>query len=126
MLFINLDFFLLAFFGFVVASSSSLVPGEDGSCPVVLDEEGSCDSGLDTGSSGSVDGAACASGIDDSDGICLSGSDEELRFDPSKERTFRKLDQFKPNILMVVMDDLGSKDLGIHGSGIQTPCKYTL
>ena len=27
----------------------------------------------------------------------------------------------KPHILMVVMDDLGSHDLGLHGTGIQTP-----
>eukprot|EP00934_Nitzschia_sp_Nitz4_P005314 Nitzschia sp. Nitz4//scaffold32_size149145//69827//74087//NITZ4_002882-RA/size149145-processed-gene-0.96-mRNA-1//1//CDS//3329548078//5304//frame0 len=27
----------------------------------------------------------------------------------------------KPHILMIVMDDLGSQDLGIHGSGIHTP-----
>jgi arylsulfatase A-like enzyme len=27
----------------------------------------------------------------------------------------------RPHILMIVMDDLGSHDLGLHGSGIQTP-----
>jgi len=27
----------------------------------------------------------------------------------------------KPHILMIVMDDLGSSDLGVHGSGIATP-----
>ena len=28
---------------------------------------------------------------------------------------------YKPHILMIVMDDLGSHDLGMHGTGIQTP-----
>jgi arylsulfatase A-like enzyme len=28
---------------------------------------------------------------------------------------------FKPHILFIVIDDLGSHDLGMHGSGIQTP-----
>lgn len=36
-----------------------------------------------------------------------------------KSRTSRK--KFQPHILFVVMDDLGSHDLGIHGSGIKTP-----
>ena len=27
----------------------------------------------------------------------------------------------RPNILFVVVDDLGSADLGFHGSGIETP-----
>ena len=31
------------------------------------------------------------------------------------------LSEQPPNILFVVMDDLGSNDLGLHGSGIQTP-----
>ena len=28
---------------------------------------------------------------------------------------------YKPHIVMIIMDDLGSNDLGIHASGIQTP-----
>ena len=32
----------------------------------------------------------------------------------------------KPHILMIVMDDLGSHDLGMHGTGIQTPASDKL
>jgi arylsulfatase A-like enzyme len=32
----------------------------------------------------------------------------------------------KPNILFIVMDDLGSNDLGLHGSGIKTPISDSL
>ncbi len=34
--------------------------------------------------------------------------------------------QMKPNILFIVMDDLGSNDLGLHGSGIKTPISDSL
>ena len=33
---------------------------------------------------------------------------------------------YKPNILFVIMDDLGSHDLGLHGTGIETPVADSL
>jgi arylsulfatase A-like enzyme len=50
-------------------------------------------------------------------GISCHGIDASITIKKKKK---------KPHILMVVMDDLGSHDLGMHGTGIQTPASDEL
>jgi len=38
-----------------------------------------------------------------------------------RESSINRTHTYRPNIILIVLDDLGSHDLGRHGSGIQTP-----
>jgi arylsulfatase B/arylsulfatase I/J len=53
--------------------------------------------------------------------VCVYGNAAESVGGTTTTNNNNNDDFFQPHIVMVVVDDLGSADLGLHGSGIRTP-----